>query len=125
MFYWRKNAYNGLRAYDARMRIITLAHTVRTLQNTSDGPYKVERPAAFAAYLPTDGVCGFHITKSTLASNFSMANGFWGIESTSDPGTYASWSIDLRPPPPMLIVTRLCASEEMFPGLIAKIRPGG
>ncbi|KAG1876637.1 hypothetical protein DFJ58DRAFT_182730 [Suillus subalutaceus] len=89
---------------------------------TSDSSYKVERPAAFATYLPTDGVCGFHITKSTFASNFSMANGFWGVESTSDPGTYASWSVDLRPPPPTLIVTRLCASEELFPGLIAKIK---
>jgi hypothetical protein len=89
---------------------------------TTSSSYKVERPAAFATYLPTDGVCGFHITKSTFASNFSMAGGFWGVESTSDPGTYASWSVDLRPPPPTLIVTRLCASEEMFPGLIAKIK---
>ncbi|KAG1880258.1 hypothetical protein C8R48DRAFT_752119 [Suillus tomentosus] len=89
---------------------------------TSDSSYKVERPAAFVTYLPTDGVCEFHITKSTFASDFSMADGFWGVESTSDPGTYASWSVDLRPPPATLIVTRLCASEEMFPGLIAKIK---
>ncbi|KAG1802820.1 uncharacterized protein HD556DRAFT_1437887 [Suillus plorans] len=31
----------------------------------SDSSYKVEHPVAFATYLPTDGVCGFHITKST------------------------------------------------------------
>jgi hypothetical protein len=34
------------------------------------------------------------ITKSTFASNFSMADGFWGIESMSDPGTYASQRLE-------------------------------
>jgi len=88
----------------------------------SDTSYVVERPKAFATYLPTDGVCAFHIQKSTYASNFSMAGGSWGVQSSSDPNTYASWSIDLRPPPPTLIVTRLCASEETFAGLLAKIK---
>lgn len=88
----------------------------------SDTSFEVERPEAFVTYLPTDGVCEFHIPRSTYGSNFSMAGGFWGVQSSSDPDTYASWSVDLRPPPPMLIVTRLCASEETFPGLIAKIK---
>lgn len=89
---------------------------------TSDTSYEVECPAAFVTYLPTNGVCGFHIPRSTYASDVSMAHGFWGIQSLNDPDTYASWSVDLRPPPPTLIITRLCATEETFPGLIAKIR---
>ncbi|KAG0694248.1 hypothetical protein DFH29DRAFT_815558 [Suillus ampliporus] len=89
---------------------------------TSDSSYKVEHPAAFVTYLPANGVCGFHIPRSTYASDFSIAGRFWGVQSTSDPDTYASWSIDVRPPPPTLIVTRLCASEETFPRLISKIK---
>ncbi|KAG0691714.1 hypothetical protein DFH29DRAFT_1010385 [Suillus ampliporus] len=69
-----------------------------------------------------NGVCGFHIPRSTYASDFSIAGRFWGVQSMSDPDTYASWSIDVRPPPPTLIVTRLCASEETFPELISKIK---
>jgi hypothetical protein len=34
------------------------------------------------------------ITKSMFASNFSMADGFWGVEFTSNPGTYASWRLE-------------------------------
>lgn len=89
--------------------------------STSDTSYEVEHPAAFVTYLPTNGVCGFHIPRSTYSSDVSMAGGFWGIQSLNDPGTYASWSVDLKPPPPTLIITRLYASEETFPGLIAKI----
>ncbi|KAG2358077.1 hypothetical protein BDR07DRAFT_1452828 [Suillus spraguei] len=73
---------------------------------TSDTSYEVERPAAFVTCLPTNGVCGFHIPR-----------GFWGIQSLNDPNTYASWSVDMRPPPPILIVTRLCASEETRSGI--------
>jgi len=96
----------------------------RELENMpmTDTSYEVERPEAFATYLPTNGVCAFHIPRSVYASKFSMAGGFWGVQSSNDPDTYASWSVDLRPPPPTLIVTRLCASEEAFPGLIAKIK---
>ncbi|KAG2153231.1 hypothetical protein DEU56DRAFT_773828 [Suillus clintonianus] len=89
---------------------------------TRDASYAVECPAAFVTYLPTNGVCGFHIPRSTYASDVSTAGRFWGVQSSSDPETYASWSVDLRPPPPTLIITRLCASEETFPGLIAKIK---
>lgn len=89
---------------------------------TSDTSCEVERPAAFVTYLPTNGVCGFHIPRSTYALDFSMAGGVWGVQSLNDPDTYACWSVDLRPPPPTLIITRLCASEETFPGLISKIR---
>ncbi|KAG1903332.1 uncharacterized protein F5891DRAFT_1127199 [Suillus fuscotomentosus] len=32
---------------------------------TSDTSYEVERPAAFVTCLPTNGVCGFHISRST------------------------------------------------------------
>ncbi|KAG1723113.1 uncharacterized protein EDB91DRAFT_1255754 [Suillus paluster] len=88
----------------------------------SDTSYELEHPTAFVTYLPTNGVCGFHIPRSTWVSNLSMAGGFWGVQSSSSPDTYASWSIDFRPPPPTLIVTRLCAREETFPGLIAKIK---
>jgi len=98
----------------------------RELENMpmNDTSYDVERPEAFATVtcLPTNGVCAFHIQRSMYASNFSMAGGFWGVQSSSDPDTYASWSVDMRPPPPTLIVTRLCASEETFPGLIMKIK---
>jgi len=89
---------------------------------TSDTSYLAEHPEAFVTYLPTDGVCAFHVPRSTYGTKFSVAGGFWGVQSSSDPSTYASWSVDMRPPPPTLIVTRLCASEETFPGLIAKIK---
>ncbi|OAX35442.1 hypothetical protein K503DRAFT_773464 [Rhizopogon vinicolor AM-OR11-026] len=88
----------------------------------NDASYEVKRPEAFATYLPTNGVCAFNIPRLTYASNFSMAEGFWGVQSSSDPDTYASWSFYVRPPPAVLIVTRLCASEETFSGLIAKIK---
>lgn len=88
----------------------------------SNGSYEVERPAALATCLPSNGVCAFQIPRATYIWNFSMAGGFWGVQSLSDPDTYASWSVDMQPPPPTLIITRLCASEETFPGLITKIR---
>jgi hypothetical protein len=88
----------------------------------SNGSYEVEHPAALVACLPSDGVSAFQIPRATYIWEFSMAGGFWGVQSSSDPGTYASWSVDMRPPPPTLIVTRLSASEETFPGLIAKIK---
>ncbi|KAG0696240.1 hypothetical protein DFH29DRAFT_951942 [Suillus ampliporus] len=88
----------------------------------SDRSYEVEHPAALVTCLPTNGVCGFQIPRATYGSNFSMAGGFWGVQSSSDPDTYASWSVELRPPPSTLIVTRLWASEDTFPGLIAKIK---
>jgi hypothetical protein len=108
---------NGLWGRDAERIRKELANI--PMRHTS---YEVEHPMAFATYLPTDGVCSFHIQRSMYTSNFSIAGGFWGVQSSSDPGTYASWSVDMRPPPPTLIVTRLCASEETFPGLLAKIK---
>ncbi|KAG2150248.1 uncharacterized protein EDB93DRAFT_1240282 [Suillus bovinus] len=63
-----------------------------------------------------------HTCQRMVSADSTSQSGFWGVESTRDPGTYASWSVDLRPPPTTLIVTRLCASEEMFPGLIVKIK---
>ncbi|KAG2138385.1 hypothetical protein DEU56DRAFT_802953 [Suillus clintonianus] len=96
----------------------------RELENmlVKNGLYGVERPAALVTCLPTNGVAAFQIPRATYGSNFSMAGGFWGVQSSSDPDTYASWSVEMQPPPPALIVTRLSASEEMFPGLIAKIK---
>lgn len=88
----------------------------------SSESYEVERPAALVTCLPSNGVSAFQIPRATYIWNFSMAGGFWGVRSLSDPDTYASWSVDVRPPPPTLIVTRLRASEETFPGLIAKIK---
>jgi len=83
---------------------------------------EVEHPAALATCLPSNGVCAFQIPRATYIWNFSMAGGFWGVQSSSDPDTYASWSVDVQPPPPTLIVTRLRATEESFPELIGKIR---
>ncbi|OJA09750.1 hypothetical protein AZE42_01491 [Rhizopogon vesiculosus] len=89
---------------------------------TSNESYEVERLAALVTCLPSNGVCAFQIPRATYIWNFSMAGGYWGVQSSSDPDTYASWSVDMRPPPPTLMVTRLSASEETFPGLIAQIK---
>ncbi|KAG1859208.1 hypothetical protein F4604DRAFT_1589089 [Suillus subluteus] len=87
-----------------------------------NGLHEVARPTALVTCLPTNGVAAFQIPRATYSSNFSMAGGFWGVQSLSNPDTYASWSVEMQPSPPTLIVTRLWASEDTFPGLIAKIK---
>lgn len=104
---------NGLWERDAKWIRKQMAN-----MSMDDTSYEVERPEAFVTFLPTGGVSAFHIQRT----NFSMAGGCWGVQSLGDLNTYASWSVDVRPPPPTLIVTRLCASEETFPGLIARIK---
>ncbi|KAG1769857.1 hypothetical protein EDD22DRAFT_770794 [Suillus occidentalis] len=86
------------------------------------GLYEVEHPTALVTCLPTNGVAAFQIPRATYGSNFSMAGGFWGVQSLSNPDTYASWSVEMPPSPPTLIITRLWASEDTFPGLITKIK---
>jgi hypothetical protein len=86
------------------------------------GLYEVEHPTALVTCLPTNGVAAFQIPRATYGSNFSMAGGFWGIQSLSNPDTYASWSVEMQPSPPTLIITRLWANEDTFPGLITKIK---
>lgn len=87
-----------------------------------NGLCEVERPTALVTCLPTNGVAAFQIPRATYTSNFSMAGGLWGVQSLSNPDTYASWSVEMQPSPPMLIVTRLRASEDTFAGLITKIK---
>lgn len=87
-----------------------------------NGLYEVGSPTALVTCLPTNGVAAFQIPRATYGSNFSMAGGFWGVQSLSNPDTYASWSVEMQPSSPTLIVTRLWASEDTFPGLIAKIK---
>ncbi|KAG2076269.1 hypothetical protein BDR04DRAFT_1003597 [Suillus decipiens] len=87
-----------------------------------NGLCEVERPTALVTCLPTNGVAAFQIPRATYTSNFSMAGGLWGVQSLSNPDTYASWSVEMQPSPPMLIVTRLRASEDSFAGLITKIK---
>ncbi|KIJ68755.1 hypothetical protein HYDPIDRAFT_106999 [Hydnomerulius pinastri MD-312] len=91
----------------------------------SSPTYHTERPTALVTYLPDNGVGSFHIFRSTFASHNIVSMDVWGVEKTDgnpDLPTYATWSVDVRPLPPTLIVTRINSSEADFPALLGKIQ---
>ncbi|KAH7883910.1 hypothetical protein F5I97DRAFT_1930127 [Phlebopus sp. FC_14] len=99
----------------------------RGLQNLplSSSTYYTESPTALVTYLPDKGVGSFHIFRSMFCSEDVVSMDIWGVEKsskTTDQPTYATWSVDVRPLPPTLIVTRISATEAEFPGLLAKIQ---
>ncbi|KAF9243790.1 hypothetical protein BU15DRAFT_86226 [Melanogaster broomeanus] len=99
----------------------------RTMENlpASSPTYHTGQPTAFATYLPDKGVGSFHIFRSMFAAESVVSMDIWGVEKNDgsiDQPTYASWSIDVRPLPPTLIVTRISATETEFPGLLGKIQ---
>lgn len=73
-------------------------------------------------FLPDEGVGTFVFPRSPLMPPFPEMNQ-WGVvlKDESDILTYATWTIDIRPPPPTLIITRLRATVAMFPYLLDKV----
>ena len=99
----------------------------RTMENLpeSSPDYHIERPKAFASYLSDEGVGSFHIFRSMFAADSIVSMDVWGVEKRTtdiDQPTYATWSIDVRPLPPTLIVTRISAAESEFPDLLRHIQ---
>ncbi|KAG8220116.1 hypothetical protein J3R82DRAFT_1136 [Butyriboletus roseoflavus] len=101
----------------------------RTMENLpeSNPDYHNERPTAFVTYLPDEGVGSFHVFRSMFAADSIVSMDIWGVEkkptdSASDRPTHAMWSIDVRPLPPTLIVTRISAAESEFPDLLSHIQ---
>ncbi|KAH7927867.1 hypothetical protein BV22DRAFT_1060155 [Leucogyrophana mollusca] len=83
------------------------------------------------SFLPDKGVAAFQSVRALFGRAGEVSMDIWGVkmdDPTSGGGsdrptiTYATWSVDARPPPPTLIVTRLRASERTFPGLLRKIQ---
>lgn len=100
----------------------------RTMEDLpeSSPDYHTERPKAFATYLPDEGVGSFHIFRSMFAAENIVSMDVWGVVKKTtgtnvDQPTYATWSIDVRPLPPTLIVTRVSATESEFPDLLRQI----
>jgi hypothetical protein len=99
----------------------------RTMENVreSSPTYYTERPTAFVSYIPDKGVGSFHIPRSMFAAENEASVDIWAVEKnngSTDQPTYASWSVDARPLPPTLIVTRISANETDFPELLGKIQ---
>lgn len=91
----------------------------------SNPDYHTERPTAFVTYLPDEGVGSFHIFRSMCAVDGIVSMDIWGIEkkeSHPDQPTYATWTVDTKPLPPVLVITRLSAAEADFPALIKTIQ---
>ena len=91
----------------------------------SDLDYYTERPKAFVSCLPDEGVGSFHIFLSMFAADSIVSMDAWGVEKNPadiDQPTYATWSIDVHPLPPTLVVTRISAAESEFPELLRRIQ---
>ncbi|KAG9314667.1 hypothetical protein JVU11DRAFT_5472 [Chiua virens] len=91
----------------------------------SSPEYHTENPKAFATYLPDEGVGSFHIFRSMFAADNIISMDIWGVEkkpANNDQPIYATWSVDVRPLPPTLIVTRLCTTPSEFPDLLRQIQ---
>lgn len=100
----------------------------RTMENLVEPSpeYHTKRPKAFVTYLPDEGVGSFHIFRFMFAADGIVPMDVWGVEKkATDIGqrpTYATWSVDVRPMPPTLIVTRINATESEFPDLLRHIQ---
>ncbi|KAF8550298.1 hypothetical protein OG21DRAFT_1446737 [Imleria badia] len=99
----------------------------RTMENLAESSpdYRSERPKAFVTCLPNEGVGSFQIFRSKLAADGIVSMDVWGVEKKfTDIGhpTYATWSVDVHPLPPTLIVTRISSTESEFPDLLCHIQ---
>ncbi|KAG6334917.1 hypothetical protein ID866_4159 [Astraeus odoratus] len=80
---------------------------------------------AIVSFLPDGGVGSSHIFRSMLAAESIISVENWGVvkdDKNTDKPTYATWTVDVRPPPPTLIVTRISATEETFSDLVEAIQ---
>ncbi|EJD07437.1 uncharacterized protein FOMMEDRAFT_71777 [Fomitiporia mediterranea MF3/22] len=77
-------------------------------------------------FLPNEGVAMFMIFRTEF---FAPGQPYaipdkWGVElppkdSSEESLCFATWSLDVRPPPPTLIVTRIRATKETFPTILS------
>ncbi|KAH7914628.1 hypothetical protein BJ138DRAFT_1143537 [Hygrophoropsis aurantiaca] len=76
--------------------------------------------------LPDEGVAAFQPNRSLFGREEEISIDIFGVKlsgsDTSSDLTFATWSVDMRPLPPTLIVTRIRATEDTFPGLLGKIQ---
>lgn len=99
----------------------------RTMENLpeSNPDYHTERPTAFVTYLPDEGVGSFHVFRSMFAVDNIVSMDVWGTEKKEaypDHPTYATWTVDTKPLPPVLVITRLSATEADLPELVKRIQ---
>ncbi|KAF8446284.1 hypothetical protein L210DRAFT_2968450 [Boletus edulis BED1] len=100
------------------------APPMENLAESSPG-YHSERPKAFVSSLPDEGVGSYHIFRSMYAADSIVSMDVWGVEkkiTDIDQPAYATWSVDVRPLPTTLIVTRISATESEFPDLLRHIQ---
>ncbi|KAH7914630.1 hypothetical protein BJ138DRAFT_1143546 [Hygrophoropsis aurantiaca] len=83
------------------------------------------------SFLTDEGVAAFQSTRALFGREDEVSMDIWGVrmDTLESPGdskaptaTYATWSVDARPLPATLIVTRLRASDQTFPALLQKIQ---
>jgi len=99
-----------------------IRHTMESLPESSPA-YHLEKPKAFVTYLPVEGVGSFHMSRSMYAADDIVSMDVWGVKKNDvDKPAYATWSVDVRPMPPTLIVTRISVTESEFPGLLRQIQ---
>ncbi|KAG0709146.1 hypothetical protein DFH29DRAFT_793962 [Suillus ampliporus] len=84
-------------------------------------------PMATVSPLPDGGVGSFHITRKLWGAEKAINMHEWGVklldDESSDCPTYATWSVDVQlPGSPSLVITRICATEETFVALLAKLQ---
>ena len=73
------------------------------------------------SYLPDNGVANFLVRRTLyfLPGLTYKKPTKWGAVLQDHEATFTTWTLDVSPPPPTLIVTRLRATPETFPRLLA------
>ncbi|KAF8446282.1 hypothetical protein L210DRAFT_3474926 [Boletus edulis BED1] len=120
---WTSLKYEDLDAFWAKD--VQLIRRMMEILPLSSPDYHTERPTAFVTYLPDRGVGSFHIFRSMFAVDSIVSMDIWGIEkkgSCTDQPIYATWTVDTKPLPPVLVITRLSATEADFPALVKRIQ---
>jgi len=121
---WKCLKYGDLNSFWEK----DVQHIRRTMEKlpVSHSHYHSERPTAFVTCLPDEGVGSYSTFYSMFALDGVMSMDVWGLEKTTDHAdqpTYATWTIDTPMTiHPVLIITRLSATETDFPTLISKIQ---
>ena len=84
------------------------------------------------SFLPSDGVALFNVRRTMVIGtdlSVTLPVARWGIQlvpegehpAESAKGPFATWTLELRGQPKVLLVTRFRASQEMFPDLLRKL----
>lgn len=79
---------------------------------------------ALVSFLPDKGVGSYTVFRSMYGAEKLVPVDTWGVlkdDGNDDQPCYATWSVDTRPWPPTLMVTRSTTTEETFPSLLSKV----